>query len=168
MAKPCPKPVNEHTNLKNVLEQLEDVCRRLVFWRDGGICVEQEMDGRRCYGPIQWGHFIPRKQSKFLKYDLGNTFCQCAGHNNLHDKGAQTMGVWYAQTLGEQAHSAIEAAARLNVGRKIYVSDYREMLERYIYLYENRPTAYRFTQLIEYGYYGEIVKLANSMVQYCP
>lgn len=156
--KPCPKPANERANLKIVLEQLEDICRRIVFWRDGGICVERGIDGRRCFGAIQWGHFIPRAQSKFLKYDLGNTFCQCASHNNLHDKGAQTMGVWYAHTFGETAHGAIEEAARLNVGRKIYVADYRETLEKNIALYENRPSIYRFTQLIKLGYYGEIVR----------
>ena len=152
----APKPVRE--NKKNILEQLDDVTRRLVFWRDECRCVEVFMDGGRCFGSIQWGHFIPRQQSKFLKYSLSNTFCQCQTHNYLHDKGAQTMGAWYGLKFGEAALGAIDAAARLNAGGKVYVSDYRETLEHYIELYENRPSVFDFATLVTLGYYGDIIK----------
>ena len=151
--KAYPKPVRE--NKQNTLEQLEDVVRRIVFWRDGSQCVEAELDGGRCHGSIQWGHFIPRQQSKFLKYDIGNSFCQCQTHNYLHDKGSQTFAAWYAGKFGPRALSNIETAARLNVGRKIYVADYKEQLEKYIAMFENRPSEYDFDTLVQLGYYGE-------------
>lgn len=162
MVRPYPKPARENKDI--VLKQLEDICRRLAFWRDGGICIEQEIDGGRCGGAIQWGHFIPRQQSKYLKYSLSNTFCQCSNHNGLHHHGAQTMGAWYSAKFGEQAHVLIDKMARENVGAKILVSDYRERLEYYIRLYENRPALHDLGTLIQLGYYGDVPQMVNCAV----
>ena len=145
---------------RQVLEsQLEAICKQIVFWRDGCQCVESDIDGARCGNGIQWGHFIPRKQSNWLKYDLGNTFCQCGSHNYLHDKGAVTMSAWFAEMFGPRAIKVIDATARAHSGgKKRTTQELEEMLVKYQALYDNRFTSSSYWDFIRNGYYGEILK----------
>lgn len=169
---PRPKPTKADRKRKTkaarparkILEkQLEDICRRIVFWRDGMECVEKELDGVRCNEVIQWGHYTPRQQSRWLKYDLGNTFAQCGSHNNLHDKGAQTMGVWFALKFGAETAKAMELERDAHRGKKNRsVVELAEMLARYDNLYENRYAMLgaNIQQLVQAGYYGDIIREA--------
>lgn len=162
--KPTKQPKAKRTTTKStrtMLEKrLEELCREIVFWRDGSQCVEREIDGGRCRGPIQWGHFIPRQQSAWLKYSIGNTFCQCAGHNLLHDKGAQTFQSWYAMTFGADALRFIDAESRAYVGAKYQIHELGEMIVDYEHLLELRPPVYRFSDLVLMGYFGKWPQMA--------
>lgn len=161
--RPAPKPTKQRKPARKILEQqLEDICKHLVFWRDGAQCIERNIDGARCGGGIQWGHYIPRQQSRWLKYEIGNTFAQCRNHNNLHDKGAQTMGAWFALTFGVTAVVMLEAERAAHRGDKNQtVDELRDMLDRYTELYQNRYfVGLELCDLVAAGYYGETMKAA--------
>jgi len=164
---PAPKPVRERKHKAKVMprrkqlaQQIEDIVRLIVFWRDGSECIEKELDGVRCGGCLQWGHYIPRQQSRWLKYDLGNSFPQCRNHNNLHDKGAQTMGVWFGATFGTPAALAMEAErdAHRNKPQKT-IPELEEMLTHYDDLYQRRYFVDTdIPSRIAAGYYGDVIK----------
>jgi len=167
MAKSYPKPTKADRPKKRkvskprrkILEaQLEDICRQLVFWRDGSQCIERDIDGVRCGGGIQWGHYIPRQQSKWLKYDLGNTFCQCRNHNNLHDKGAQTMAAWFGLKFGAGVQLKMEQVRDWHRGAKDRtIQELEEMLAEYDELLQNRyHVDLTHDALMAAGYYGKV------------
>jgi hypothetical protein len=161
--RPAPKPVREkkgrrekYVSPRKRLEiELEKAMRELCWWRDGGECVLRDIDGRRCAGSIQWGHFVPRKQSAYLKFAIGNTFCQCAGHNFRHWHGDHIFGLWYDTQFGIAAHKAM-----LDVAGKGEPSmdELEDWLARVRYLLDDRPALYTFPILVELGYYGDFMK----------
>jgi len=140
----------------------------IVFWRDGNECIERHIDGRRCGGEIQYGHYVPRKQSSWLKWDLGNTFAQCRNHNNLHDKGAQTMGTWFGDVFGNDVQKVIEkeVSSAIQEKRKHKTFELEEILAHYDELYQNRyyvKDTSNINELIEKGYFGEIIKTSRKV-----
>lgn len=151
---------------RKILEaQLEAIVKQIVFWRDGSECVLRYIDGGRCGGKMNWGHFIPRSRSGWLKYDLA-TFVQCDSHNLIHDSrktggGDPIFGLWFSKTFGLPALEAMSEAQRLNIGNKHTIPELEELLKHYDTLYENR---YFITpekhDLIAAGYYGEIIRKA--------
>lgn len=153
------KPKPSIPRRKVILGQIEAIVRQIVFWRDGMQCVEVEIDGVRCGGSLQWGHFIARQQSGWLKYDLA-TFCQCRNHNNLHDKGAQTMHVWFVEKFGTGAQAALELAAREHAnGKQRPIYELEEMLAHYDALYDAHfSVTAELSELVEKGYYGQIIR----------
>lgn len=144
---------------KQVEQQLESIVKRIVFWRDGSECVLRHIDGGRCRGKMNWGHFVPRKSSRFLKYDLA-TFVQCDGHNFLHDRSDPIFGLWFSKTFGLAAHEALSVKQRANTGANYEQStqDLEVMLERYLEMYDNRfYVGLDLDSLITAGYYGQTV-----------
>ena len=159
-AKPKPTKGTSEKKIKLLLEkEIEKLSRELCRWRDGGVCVEAEIDGGRCSSVIQWGHYIPRQISPFLVLAVGNTFDQCSSHNNLHHHKDPTFGVWYASKFGADANKAIWQIQRLHTGTKgRQVWELEELREHYRYLLDNRPAVHDFATLCRLGYYGEWVK----------
>lgn len=164
-----PKPTKEDRPKKKkstkprraILEQqIEAMSKQIVFWRDGCECIEKDIDGVRCGGGVQWGHYIPRQQSRWLKYELGNTFCQCRNHNNLHDKGAQTMGVWFASTFGAEAALAMEAERNKHRGEKNKTTqELEDLLADMDELYQSRYiTDLDIASLVDAGFFGDVIK----------
>jgi len=146
--------------------QLEAIVKQIVFWRDGGQCVEREIDGGRCGNVMQWGHFIPRARSKYLKYDLA-TFVQCNNHNLIHDSrkpggGDPVFGLWVTKKFDVGALEALSLTQRMNIdGKDRTIPELEEMLAYYDELYQNRYYASLDTaSLVAAGYYGEIIKQA--------
>ena len=144
------------------MQQLEDICKLITHWRDGAECVERHIDGVRCGGGIQWGHYIPRSESKWLKYDLGNSFSQCRNHNNLHDKGSQTMGTWFTKQFGQDAADAMQAERDTHRdGKDRPLFELEEMLAEYTELYQNRFFVDLETYpLLHKGYFGKVIQRA--------
>lgn len=168
--KPERKPKGKRTFSKprrKVLEmQLEAIVKQIVFWRDGGQCVEREIDGGRCGNVMQWGHFIPRARSKYLKYDLA-TFVQCNNHNLIHDSrktggGDPVFGLWFTKKFGITALEMLSRTQRENIDSKDRtIPELEEMLEHYDNLYQDRYYVSLDTpSLVKAGYYGEIIKEA--------
>uniref|UniRef100_A0A6M3LTC2 Uncharacterized protein n=1 Tax=viral metagenome TaxID=1070528 RepID=A0A6M3LTC2_9ZZZZ len=153
---------------RKVLEvQLEAIVKMLVFWRDASQCVLVDIDGGRCRGKLNWGHFIPRARSKYLKYDLA-TFVQCDAHNLIHDSrktggGDPIFGLWFASRFGLDALERISQVQREHIGDKYTVPELEELLAHYDELYQDRFYADLTTEsLVERGFYGEIIKDAWS------
>lgn len=153
---------------RKVLEaQLEEMVKLIVHWRDGSLCVLRDIDGGRCGGKVNWGHFIPRSRSKYLKYDLA-TFIQCDSHNLIHDSrktggGDPIFGLWFSETFGLPALRAMSEIQRSHTGTegKHSIPELEAMLDHYDQLYQNRYTVNLDTDsLVEAGYYGEVVKAA--------
>ena len=153
--------------LRKVLEaQLEAIVKLIVFWRDGSQCVEGEIDGGRCGNVMQWGHFVPRSRSKFLKYDLA-TFVQCNNHNLIHDSrktggGDPVFGLWFVKKFGVTALEMLHQTQRENSdGSNRTIPELEEMLAHYEKLYQNRFYVSLDTHsLIAAGYYGDIIREA--------
>lgn len=169
---PYPKPMKDDREKKKkislprrkILEaQLEAIVKAIVFWRDGGQCILRDIDGVMCRGKMDWGHFIPRNKSKFLKYDLA-TFVQCDGHNFIHDSkkagGDPIFGLWISKTFGINALAALHQTQREHTKGKIQtIPELEEMLAHYDQLYQDRIYAdLSLGGLIRGGYYGEIIK----------
>jgi len=146
--------------------KIEAIVKMIVFWRDGGECVEKEIDGGRCGGKMNWGHFIPRSRSKFLKYDLA-TFVQCDSHNLIHDSrktggGDPIFGLWFTKKFGVLALERLSEIQREHIdGKNHAVSELEEMLAHCDKLYQNRFYVNLDTaSLVNGGYYGNHVREA--------
>lgn len=157
-------------NRRKILEaQIEAMVKQIVFWRDQSQCVLQQIDGGRCAGRVVWGHFVPRARSKYLKYDLA-TFCQCDGHNLIHDSrktggGDPIFGLWVTDTFGVETLRAIslEQRAHLGANGKRSIPELEDMLARYDHLYDMRfYVELTIPALVEKGYYGEVIQKAMS------
>lgn len=167
--KPTRPPKGKRTQTKprrKVLEmQLEAIVKQIVFWRDGSECVLRHIDGGRCGGKLNWGHFIPRSRSGWLKYDLA-TFVQCDSHNLIHDSrktggGDPIFGLWFSQTFGLPALESMSNEQRLHTGDKRTIPELEELLAHYDDLYQNRYYVnFEIPDLIRAGYYGEVIKKA--------
>lgn len=143
-------------------KQLEAIVKLIIFWRDGQECVQVRQDGGRCGNGLMWGHYIPQKQSHWLKFDLGNVFVQCGSHNNLDYRGDKSYSLWFISTFGTKAAEAMERAREFGRGNKRSIADLQEMLSHYDDLYQNRfYIDNTFEGLIKNGYYGEIIKNAR-------
>lgn len=164
---PYPKPEKQKKtrrtakSRRKILEgQLEAIIKEIVFWRDGQQCVEKEIDGARCGNGLQWGHYVPRKQSAWLKYSLV-TFCQCGSHNYLHDKGAQTMATWFAMTFGTLAMQRIEEDVREHRGKDRTIAELEDMLQDYDTMFDTRYyVGLDLCSLVEAGFYGQVIRQA--------
>lgn len=158
-----PKSAKAKKPSRTILEkQIEAIAKLIVFWRDGSECIERHIDGRRCGGGIQYGHYIPRAQSSWMKWNLGNTHAQCRNHNNLHDKGAQTMSAWFGNVLGNDVQKAFEkeVSEAIQGKWKYKIYELEAMLKEYDELYQNRyyVDAGNLNELVEKGYYGNIIQ----------
>lgn len=170
-----PKPVKKPKGKKKlsksrrkILEaQLEAIVKQIVFWRDGAECVLKHIDGGRCGGKLNWGHFVPRSRSRWLKYDLA-TFVQCDSHNLIHDSrktggGDPIFGLWFSKTFGLPALEAISDEQRGHIGGNQSVPELEEMLAHYDELYQNRYfVKLEVLDLVRAGYYGEVIRKANQ------
>lgn len=174
--KPIPKPTKADRPKKakrsqprrKMLEmQIEAMVKQIVFWRDQSQCVLVNIDGGRCNGKMNWGHFIPRARSKYLKYDLA-TFVQCDAHNLIHDSrktggGDPIFGLWFVETFGQNALREISRVQREMIASngKHSIPELEEMLAHYDDLYQNRYYVSLDTMsLVLAGYYGEIIREA--------
>lgn len=175
--KPKPAPMQgkrrkQSKPRRKILEaQIEAMVKQIVFWRDGGECVERNVDGGRCGGKMNWGHFIPRSRSKYLKYDLA-TFVQCDNHNLIHDSkrtggGDPIFGLWFAKTFGLEALEAMSREQREHLnGKDRTIPELEEMLAHYDELYQNRYYVELDTpSLVKAGYYGKIIQDAYKQAE---
>ena len=163
---PHPKPVRKKkgkprrrkiTTLRRLELRAEKLIREIVWWRDGGQCVLKGLDGGRCGGPLQWGHFITRHNSPWLKLTLF-TFVQCRNHNMLHDRRDPVFGEWVAATFGLQTITALRTLQELCKGRKPDEAELRERIAVFEELLAERPTVWTFGYLVKIGYYGREVR----------
>jgi hypothetical protein len=160
--RPAPKPAKQKKGKrvkyasprKRMEIELEALLRELCNWRDGGACVLRQIDGGRCGGSIQWGHFLARQRSSYLVFAIGNSFCQCANHNLLHKVGDHIFGLWYDIQFGTDAHNALLDCARRSVGKKPTIWELQDWIARVKYLLDDRPALYTLAHLVELGYYG--------------
>jgi hypothetical protein len=152
---------------KQLEQQLEAIVKLIVFWRDGAQCVERDIDGGRCGGKLNWGHFIPRSRSKYLKYDLA-TFVQCDSHNLIHDSrktggGDPIFGLWFTRTFGIDALEALSKTQREHIdGKAQTIPELEQLLAHYDQLYQDRFfVGTDIPSRIAAGYYGNIIKFAT-------
>lgn len=150
--------VKSQNKRKVLMGQLEAIVKQIVFWRDGSLCVEQELDGVRCGNGLTWGHFIGQKSSPWLRYDLGNVFAQCGSHNYLHFHHDETYRRWFLKTFGVGAFDALCEEAASHVGKVPKIHEMEEMLVKYDALYDGHfsvtPTLH---ELVVNGYYGATI-----------
>jgi len=134
------------------------------------MCILADIDGGRCGGVLNWGHFIPRNKSKYLKYDLA-TFAQCGAHNMMHDSkktggGDPIFSLWFCKTFGLDALDAISTEQRLHLGAsgKRSVPELRALFSDYTKLYDNRYTAPigNIKEMVLSGYYGDVLKMCYT------
>ena len=145
-------PVRPGTK-QDVAQELEALIRQIVMWRDGNKCIEADIDGGRCGGAMQWGHFVPRSRSAWLSMTLA-TFRQCGNHNLLHRYNDPMMAAAVVKLLGPKWLAAITAEQQAHSDGKVYLHDLSERLERYQELWDNRPAVYTVKTLLARGYYG--------------
>ena len=162
--KPAPKvkatrPRKQKTNRQKLINQLSDLCRQITTWRDGCTCVLSSVDGGRCNEVSQWGHVIPQGGSGYLRHSLSNSFRQCGSHNKIHDKINPLIYLnWYRKKFGNRAFDMLEQASMITYHR-FTIPDLWEMRDNLQDLYEKRfeMNGATLEQLVEAGYYGEII-----------
>jgi len=143
------KPKSERKLLE---AELEAVIRELVWWRDGGKCIEADIDGARCGGPLQWGHYVTRHESRWMKLTIAS-FVQCRNHNGLHHHNSQTMSAAVGGLLGLEWQATLDAERAAHRDGKVSLGVLRERIERYRALYDNCPATYNTKLLLQLGYY---------------
>lgn len=156
-----PKPVRKpkrkakRTNARKELERkLEyEVIRPLVAWRDGSKCVCADVDGGRCKGPLQWGHYLSRHSSSWMKLTIA-TFVQCSAHNTLEYHGDKTMTKAVLRLLGQEWIGRITDEALAHPREKPSMEVLRARLYLYQKLLDWRPATYTHGDLVNGGYYG--------------
>ena len=124
---------SDKTKLKDKLWTLvSEYSRRKDCDGDYGNCVS-------CGKNINWkyegnaGHFIPKAQGEFYRWELNNIHLQCVSCNcnNPRIKGNETAKVRY--TIYMQKRYGQEYVDYLldksDKGRKFYDSDYEDMIE---------------------------------------
>jgi len=166
---PKPKPEKQKkvkrvpvAKRKKILEnQLADIAKMIIAWRDGQVCVMGQIDGARCGNGLMWNHFIAQGQSAWMRHDLGNIYWGCGSHNMLDKWGDPILGIWVQDTLGSKAVLALRAEAKAHVKVERTEYELEQLLAHYDELYQNRFYVNLDLQsLIKAGYYGEIVRLA--------
>jgi hypothetical protein len=145
-------PVRPGTK-QDVAQELEALIRAIVMRRDGNRCIEADIDGNRCGGAMQWGHFVPRSRSAWLSLTLA-TFRQCSNHNLLHRYNDPMMGLAVTKLLGEKWVEWIAMEQRAHSDGKVYLHDLQERLDKYRDLLDNWPAVYTVKTLLARGYYG--------------
>jgi hypothetical protein len=156
-----PKKTKASQPRRKILEkQLEAIVKLIIFWRDGQVCV-QTADGG-CGNGLMWGHYIAQGQSAWLRYDLGNVFVQCGNHNLRDFHGDKSYATWFINTFGIIAAEALNAEKVAHSGKsQRTIQELEDLLAHYDNLYQKRfYITYEFRNLIECGYYGEIIREA--------
>ncbi len=141
----------------------DELCRRIVEWRDGCICVLSGIDGAKCSQVPNWGHVIPQGGSAYLVYELSNSFRQCSAHNIIHAQiNPLLYGKWYREKWGKTAYDMLEAAQRENTGKHLNAEDLHNTLVELSDLYDLRWTFSVATleDKVEAGFYGHIIREA--------
>jgi hypothetical protein len=138
---------------QDVAQELEALIRAIVMRRDGNRCIEADIDGGRCGGAMQWGHFVPRSRSAWLSLTLA-TFRQCSNHNLLHRYNDPMMAAAVVKLLGPEWLARITAEQRAHSDGKVYLHDLQERLDKYRDLLDNWPAVYTVKTLLARGYYG--------------
>ena len=91
---------------KTTVKELDALCRKIVFARDGGKC-------RRCGkadGLLDWAHVLSRRHPK-TRHDLENSFVLCrACHMFWHDRPVESSH-WYLEAFGQRNYNLLKAMA---------------------------------------------------------
>ena len=138
---------------QDVSQELEALIRTIVMRRDGNRCIEADIDGGRCGGAMQWGHYVPRSRSARLALTLA-TFRQCSNHNLLHRYNDPMMAAAVVRLLGPGWLARIAAEQQAHSDGKVYLHDLQERLDKYRDLLDNWPAVYTVKTLLKRGYYG--------------
>ena len=166
--KPAPKPVHERKRKVKIIprrkqleQQIEDILKLLVCWRDEAQCVMRNIDGVRCHGGLMWNHLIPQGQSKWMQLLLDNIYWGCGNHNLLDKLGDKVLAEYVVLTFGAKAFHAIQEEARIHNKQKHTIPELEELLAHYDDLYQKRYFVDTdIPSRIAAGYYGEIIKSA--------
>ncbi len=137
------------------------LCKMVIEWRDGVTCVLADVDGSACSIIPNWGHVIPQGGSAFLVYELSNSFRQCSAHNLIHDKVNPEIYLgWYGQKWGKLARTMLKDSQIEHRNQGFGVSDLKDKLGDLNVLYDLRFSfsGSSIEQLVEAGYYGEIIQ----------
>lgn len=156
------KRKKQKTNRQKLLNELSNLCREITIWRDGCTCVLSNVDGGRCNSVSQWGHVIPQGGSGYLRHSLSNSFRQCASHNLIHDKINPLIYLnWYRRKFGNKALDMLETES-LKPHHKITIPELWQMRDNLRHLLDMRHAINGATieQLVEAGYYGDIIREA--------
>lgn len=88
------------TARRATVNDLDALCRYVVFRRDGGIC-------RKCgKTAVDWSHVYSRR-FKWLRWDLDNSFASCKGdHLWWHARPADATA-WWRLEIGEERFMAL-------------------------------------------------------------
>ena len=88
-----------------IVDQLDDVCRRVVFNTD------RQIPWDKCEGSIQNNHFITRSNYKTRWHPL-NCFTGTSGANLRHEHAPNFMNLWYIKKYGIKMFEAINNYSR--------------------------------------------------------
>lgn len=155
------KPRKQKTNRQKLMAELSDLCRKITTWRDGCTCVLVDVDGGRCNNVSQWGHVIAQGGSGFLKHSLSNSFRQCGSHNKIHNNNPAIYLNWYRHKFGNLAFDLLTEASKKTY-HKFAVPELWETRDFYRTIYDQRfvMNGASLAELIEAGYYGDIIREA--------
>lgn len=90
---------------RTTVKELDALCRRVVFARDGGKC-------RRCGAPaIDWSHVVTRA-THATRWDLDGSFASCKGcHVFWWHKHPLEAVAWWEEQIGSRAYNALKYRA---------------------------------------------------------
>lgn len=141
----------------------DELCRRIVEWRDGVTCVLADIDGGKCSTIPNWGHVIPQNGSAYLVYNLSNSFRQCSAHNIIHAQVNPLLyPQWYGMKFGNRAKEMLSQAQIDHRNEGLNENELFSKLIDLSDLYDMRHSFGTATleEKVEAGFYGDIIREA--------
>lgn len=141
----------------------DQLCRMIVEWRDGCICVLVGIDGGKCSTIPNWGHVIPQNGSAYLVYNLSNSFRQCSAHNIIHAQVNPLLyPQWYGMKFGNRAKEMLSQAQIDHRNEGLNENELFSKLVELSDLYDMRHSFGTATleEKVEAGFYGDIIREA--------
>ena len=100
---------NGRMTRKQLVAKIERLHPAYIRTRDGNQCVICKELGRPMRGGPQCGHLFTRV-NRSTRWDVtpdGNTFCQCAGCNQVHEYQPYHFIQWYIRKFGQEKLDAL-------------------------------------------------------------
>ena len=93
---------------KKLIEECDNLVAQIVKIRHP-YCVICKFKDEMHSTMLEAGHFIPKKKSGAMRWNLNNVFTQCQYHNSLHRFDTHPYDEWYIAEFGIEKWQAIYA-----------------------------------------------------------
>ena len=119
--------MKKRPKLKTVKKKLWTIFSKYIRLRDRGVCIS--CGKRDEISKMHAGHYIPKTAGTAIYFDERNVNCQCPGCNTFRHGNLAQYAIALRKKYGKNILEELDEIRR--AGRKIKVSEYLELIEKY-------------------------------------